>query len=323
MKKEYLILIVLILLFSAYLFLHKENKDNYTLPEIKKIDTSQVTGLVLEKKDGAITFTKKDKQWLLTEKEYPADQASVDHMLDALKALKLSALVSEKQDLKRYELNDENRIMVKAMKGEETVFEFFVGKPAPTQNHTFVMLQNDKNVYHANGSLKSYFDKTVEAFRDKKVLEFKDASLKKMTIEKDGKSKTLIPKEVTKEENKEGAKDTPKEKAAVIWTSEDGESVDSQVVSNLISMLSFLQCQKYIDSLAREELEKDKPLCKILLENEAALELTLFKSAKEEQVNAISSMNHYAFELSRFNGKEIVSDIDKLLGIQKSEKKKE
>lgn len=34
-------------------------------------------------------------------------------------------------------------------------------------------------------------------------------------------------------------------------------------------------------------------------------------------------MNGYTFELSRFNGKEIVSDIDKLLGIQKSEKKKE
>ncbi len=323
MKKEYLILIALILLFSAYLFLHKENKDNYTLPEIKKIDTSQVTGLVLEKKDGTILFTRKDKHWVLTDKEYPADQASVDGMLDTLKNLKLSALVSEKQDLKRYELNDENRILVKAVKGDVPVFEFSVGKPAPTQNHTFVMIKDDKNVYHANGSLKTHFDKTIEAFRDKKVLEFKDASLKKVTLEKDGKSKTLIPKEAAKEENKEETKDKPKEKTAVAWTAEDGTSIDNQVASNLISMLSFLQCQKYIESSAKEDLEKEKPLCKIILENEAGLELVLFKGDKEDQVKGISSMNPYVFELSRYNGKEILSNTDKLLGIQKEEKKKE
>lgn len=323
MKKEYLILIVLILLFSAYLFLHKENKDNYTLPEIKKIDTSQVTGLILEKKDGTITFTQKDKQWLLTDKAYPANQPSVDSMLDALKNLKLSALVSEKQDLKRYELNDENRILVKAMKGEEPVFVLSVGKPAPTQNHTFVMIENDKNIYHANGSLKSHFDKTVEAFRDKKVLEFKDASLKKVTLEKDGKSKILIPREGKKEEAKEENKDKGKDKTAITWASEDGTSIDNQVVSNLISMLSFLQCQKYLESPARADLEKSVPLCKITLENEAGLELILFKGEKEEQINGISSMNQYAFELSRFNAKEIVSNIDKLLGIQRTEKKKE
>jgi hypothetical protein len=34
-------------------------------------------------------------------------------------------------------------------------------------------------------------------------------------------------------------------------------------------------------------------------------------------------MNGYAFELSRFNGREINSTIDKLLGIQRNEKKKE
>nr|NJM04279.1 DUF4340 domain-containing protein [Desulfobacula sp.] len=177
MKKEYLILIALILLFSAYLFLHKENRDHYTLPEIDKIDTSELTGLALERKEGPLGFTRKDKQWVLTDKEYPADQASVDGMLDVLKTLKLSALVSEKQDLKRYELDEDHRILVKALKGEKSVFEFALGKTAPSQNHTFVMLKDDKNVYHAGGNLKTHFDKTLEDFRDKKVMEFQEASL--------------------------------------------------------------------------------------------------------------------------------------------------
>jgi len=317
MKKEYLILIVLILLFSAYLFLHKENKDNYALPEIKKIDASQVTSLILEKKEGAIKFTRKDKQWFLTDKEYPADQALVDSMLDTLRTLKLSALVSEKQDLKRYELNDENRILVKAMKEEDSVFEFVVGKTAPTQNHSFVMIKNDKNIYQANGNLKSNFDRMVEDFRDKKVMEFKEASLKKVTLEKDGKSRTLIPQEIKKETEKD------KGKTMAIWTSEDGASVDNQAVSTLLSTLTFLKCQKYLDSLTKAELEKTAPLCKITFENEGSLELILFKGDNEDKINGISSMNGYAFELSRFNGREINSTIDKLLGIQRNEKKKE
>jgi hypothetical protein len=321
MKKEYLILILLILLFSAYLFLHKENKDLYTQPEISKIDTSQLTGLVLEKKDEAIRFTRKDKQWVLTDKEYPADAASVQSMLDALKTLKLSALVSEKQDVKRYELDDENRIIVKALKGEESVFEFTLGKTAPTQNHSFVMIQNDKNIYHANGNIKPDFDKTVQDFRDKKVLEFKEASLKRIMLVIDEKSKTLIPREAATEEKKEETPD--KEKGSVTWASEDGTPIDHEGLANLLSTLSFLQCRQYLETPDKTGLEKSKPLGRIVLETETRLELMLFKGDKEEQINGISSMNGYAFELSRFNGKEILSHMEQLLGIQRNEKKKE
>lgn len=317
MKKEYLILIALILLFSAYLFLHKENRDHYTLPEINKTDPSQWTGLALEQKADSLSFTRKDKQWVLTDKAYPADQASVDGMLDALKTLKLSALVSEKQDLKRYELDEESRIIIKALKGDDPVFELTLGKTAPTQNHTFVMLKDDKNIYHADGNLKSHFDKTLEDFRDKKVLEFKEASLKRITLEKDGKSKTLVLREEKKEETED------KEKNTAAWASEDGTPIDHQAVSALLSTLSFLKCQQYPDSFAKADLEKNKPLCRIRLENEGGLELLLFKRDQEEQVYGTSSMNGYAFELSRFSGKEILSNLDKLLGIEKEAKKKE
>jgi hypothetical protein len=320
MKKEYLILILLILLFSAYLFLHKDNRAHYILPEISKIDPSQLTGLVLEKKDGPIRFTRKDKGWVLTDKEYPADAASVQSMLDALKTFKLSALVSEKQDVKRYELDDENRIIVKAFKGENPVFEFTLGKTAPSRNHTFVMIQNDKNIYHANGNLKPDFSKTVQDFRDKKVLEFKEASLKRIMLETVGKSRTLIHREAAEEKKEE----TPdKEKPSVTWVSEDGASIDQKGLANFLSTLSSLQCQQYLESQDKTGLEKSKPLGKIILETETRLELMLFKGDKEEQVNGISSMNGYAFELSRFNGKEILSHMEQFLGIQKEAKKKE
>ena len=311
MKKEYLILIALILIFSAYLLVHKENKDNYTLPEIEKIDVSKITGLIIDKKPESIKFTKKGKNWLLTDKEYPADSSSVENMLDTFKTLKLSALVSQKTDLKRYQLDDQNRIRVKVMEGAKAIFEFSMGKTAPTFNHTFVMLVNDHNIYHANGSFRSYFDKTVEDFRDKKVLEFKKESIKRFTVKKDGLSKTLVSKEETK----------GKEKTSVTWSFEDGTPADKEAVLNFLSSVSFLKCENFLDSPAKKSYEKEKPLCEIRLENKGGIQLTLFKGKKEDNLIGISSMNRYAFALSQFNGKEIVSNIEKLLGITKKEKK--
>lgn len=313
MKKEYLILVALILSLSAYLLFHKESKDNYTLPEIVKMDGSKITGLVLDKKQGAVAFIKKEKKWVLTDKEYLADSASVGRMLDTLKMLKLSALVSQKDDLKRYGLDDKTHIRVKVMEGEKTIFEFTMGKTASTFNHTFVMLKDDKNIYLANGNFKSNFDKTQDDYRDKKVLELNEESIKRFTIEKDGISKTLISKEGKNQ----------KEDTSIIWSSGDGTSADKALISNLLSSVSFLKCEKYLDSPAKNDLKNEKPLYKIHLENGSPIELTLFKTDKENIFKGISSLNKSAFVLSRFNGKEIASTIDKLLGITKEEENKE
>ena len=258
-------------------------------------------------------FTKKEGKWTLTDKEYPADSHAVENMLDTFKDLKLSALVSQKRDLIRYELDAEKQIRVKILEGKKTVFELSIGKTAPTFNHTFVMLANDTNIYHANGSFRSDFEKTKDDFRDKKVLEFKEVSIKKITIEKDGISKILTAKE-----DKED-----KEEAGITWSFEDGTIADKEEISNLLSAVSFLECEKYLESPTKNDLEKKASLCKILLGNEDKIALTLFKGDKEDALLAISSMSEYAFVLRQFNGKEIVSNIEKLLGIKKEEENKE
>ncbi|NOX34410.1 MAG: DUF4340 domain-containing protein [Deltaproteobacteria bacterium] len=313
MKKEYLILIALILILGAYLLLHKENRDNYTLPEIKKIDTSGITGIILDKKEGRVVLAKKDGKWVVAKKEYPADSSLVEDIIDTLKTFKLSALVSQKDDLKRYKLDDENRILVKVMKDKDTLFEFKIGKTAPSFNHTFVMLANDKNIYYANKSFRNDFDKTLEDFRDKKVLEFKEESINEFTVEKDGLSKTLISKEEKKD----------KKQTSVTWSFKDGTSADKKMISNLMSSVSFLECEKYLDSSAKKELEKEKPLCIIRLKGKEKLELKLFKTGKEGILRGISSTNKYAFVLSQYNGKEIVSNIEKLLGITRKKDNKD
>lgn len=311
MKKEYLILIAVIIFAGSYLLLHKENRDNYRLPEIEDIDTSKLTGIIINSSNGNIEFTKKGESWVLTEKEFPADSSSVQNMFDALKTFQLTTLVSQKKDLQRYELDEKKHVHIKLLENSKTIFEFTIGKLAPSFNHTFVMLSNDTNIYHAKGSFRGDFNQSLDDFRDKKVLEFHEKSIKQFSIEKNEKSKTLISKE-KKSEEKENQ---------ITWNSEDGTSIDKEVVSDLLSSISFLECEKYLDTPDKKSLKDEKPLCRILLENDNTIELTLYRNDKEDNIIGISSMNDYIFSLSESDGSRIVENIDKLLGIEKKKDK--
>ncbi len=311
MKKEYLILIVVIIFASSYLLLHKENRDNYKLPEIEDINTSKLTGIIINSSNGNIKFIKKGESWVLTDKEFPADSSSVQDMFDILKTFKLTALVSQNKNLQKYELDKKKHVRVKLLENNKTIFEFTIGKLAPSFNHTFVMLANDKNIYHANGSFRGHFNQSLDDFRDKKVLEFHEKSIKQFSIEKDGKTKTLISKE-EKEEEKENH---------ITWSSEDGTSADKKVVSDLLSSISFLKCEQYPATPDKGSLKDKQPLCRIQLENKDTIELTIYKNDKQDNFIGISSMSDYLFSLSEFDGSRIVENIEKLLGIEKKEEK--
>ncbi len=309
MKKEYLILIAVIILAGSYLLLHKENHENYKLPEIEEIDTSKLTGIVLNNPQGDIKFTKKEKKWVLTDQEFPADSTSVQNMFDHLKTFKLTALVSQKQDLQRYELDEKKQVHVQLLENGRSIFAFAIGKSAPSFNHTFVMIADDKNIFYAKGTLRGDFNKSMDEYRDKKVLEFHETAIKKFSIEKNGKSKTFLAEEEKKQEKT----------SDIIWKSEDGTSTDNDTAAELLSDISFLNCEKYPDTPGKEDLKDTKPLCRIQLENKDVMDLILYEDAKHDTLLGISSMNDYVFLLNESKGKKIVENIDRLLGIEKKE----
>ncbi|MCG8619034.1 MAG: DUF4340 domain-containing protein, partial [Desulfobacterales bacterium] len=173
MKKEYLILIVLIAALSAYLFLKKDNQVHYELPVPAALETADITRVDITKNNTTITLTRGEENWTVAEAAYPVDQSAVDRVLDALKEVKLSALVSEAGDLVRYDLDQENGITVTAFADKDKeIRRLIVGKAAPSFNHTFIMLDDGKSVYQADGSFRNDFDKTVDDFRDKVVMDF-------------------------------------------------------------------------------------------------------------------------------------------------------
>jgi hypothetical protein len=217
------------------------------------------------------------------------------------------------------------------MAGETAVFELSMGKTAPTGNHTFVMLADDQNIYHADGSFRSYFDRSVAEFRDKKVMEFHQESIQKFTIEKGEASRTFSLTQKTDNERSASSKKNntdkkdraDKDETRVSWSDENGSPGDKEVIESLLSALSFLECDDYLNDSGKDEFKGENPLCRIRLENDAVIELELFPSDKQERFTGISSMNPYAFFIDQYTGKDMVSNIENLLGITGSKETKE
>ncbi len=198
MKKEYIIPGLIIIVLSAYLVMHNQNRDHNILPFIPEITVSDVTEIAVEKDGQKIVLVRKDETWGVTDKHYPADQQSVSKMLDIIKELKVTALVSEESaHLNRYELDTEHRIAVTVKSKFETLRKFDIGKAVSSYRHTFVRLDGSSAVYHAVKSFRKDFDKSVDDLRNKEVLSFDKSKIKGLTLEKDGVVRELVLEEST------------------------------------------------------------------------------------------------------------------------------
>ena len=310
MKKEYLILGVIILCLSLYLAMKKEDQTHYTLPEIKKIDPARIDRIRLDKNGTIIDLRKIQDQWIVGKQKFPAEKSKVENIIDTLKNLKISALVSEKEDRFRYELDKGHAVDVEAFSGQTRLLTFTVGKTAPSYNHTFVMMEEDTRIYQADNSFRTDFDKNLDDFRDKTVLKFQSESIQKLELAKAGKSDSLT---ASKTEDDKGENTTS-------WTSDSKRPVDKDGVSGLLSLLSSLNCEKYLKG--DQNLPDSPPVCTITLEDEKKMVLTLFAPQDDGRTKGTSTMNDYPFILGSYEAKEIIAHVDKLLGLDKEAEKK-
>lgn len=334
MKKEYLILIILIIGLSAYLGFKKDDQVHYELPAIAKVDTTRIDRIEIQKADRLVVLNKGEDGWTVTNKKFAAKSGDIKQMLDMLEEIRLSALVSEARDLTRYELDDAHAVKIKAMAKGQVVRSIATGKTAPSRNHTFICLNGrsgdqegelNQTVYQANGNFKPQFDKDAADFRDKKVLAFAPDSIKKITLEKQGQTVSFIKAakpETADPEKKKTQKDSTAEKKEAkeaIWKNEDGSAADQKIVSDLLSSLSTLECQAFMDDDKAARLKEKHPSCKILLENDATFVLNLFDKNNDKDVEGSCSYTPYAFTLTSYKADDIVSYTDKLLGIEKQQ----
>ncbi len=299
-KKEYLILVALILVLSLYIILHKRDKSHYRVPELPKVTKKEISKVEITKQDTAIVLSRRENGWKIEPLGYPADDNQVKSMLDVIEQLMLTALVSESKNYERYQLDEDNKVMVKAWTGDTLRREFEMGKAAPTFRHTFVKLSDDYRIYHARGNFRNQFDLGVDNLRDRTVLDFEASDIQQMRLSNGEQSivftRKRVPDEVaSSEEEKAQSSQAPTEEET--WQSADGRRGDQSQLNRILTTLSNLRCEKYLDDRKKEELSD--PIYTIQLTGLEEYALSVFAKIDEhpDKYPATSSHNDYPFLL--------------------------
>jgi hypothetical protein len=323
-KKEYIILVLVIIVLSVYLYKRSADRTLYELPQPAQVNEKELTKLEITKGKATVVLTKKDDQWFIAPAEYPSDANKVKDMLKAIKDFDLTALVSESKDYNRYELDEDQKINVKASQGDSLKLDIDVGKTASSFRHTFVRPAGEERVFHARGNLKNVFDVTVDDLRDKTVLSLKPADIQQFNLNKGQQAlaftRTQVPVEV-KSTDAEKSPDAAPPAPQQVWQAATGQPVNESALNQLLNALAGLRCEKFIDDRKKEDF--NSPLFTIALKGAADYNLSIFPKAAENDPNfpAISSGSDYPFELSTSQADRIMKDPSALLQVPQADQK--
>jgi hypothetical protein len=311
-KKEYIVLAVVIVALSLVLMLRKNDRTHYRLPELEPVSAKQITRLIISRADSALTLERHGDLWKITPQGYSADTSQVNRMLKLVAGFTLTTLVSEAGNYVPYELDAEKRIGVEALEGDRSVLKVSIGKPASTYQHTFVRLENDPRIYQARENLRTDFDKDVEHLRDKVVL----------TVEKDyvkgialiGRDDSLALRHAN---GASGAvppapADTVKSEPGPSWQTVDGTAADEQAVERVIDQLVTLKCDGFISGRAKNDFTY--PIFTVRVEGSESVSLSIFDKGEGTRYPAVSSESDFPFYLTEWVVKQIMKKPDELMG---------
>lgn len=325
LKKEYIILVLVIIALSVYLYLRSADRTLYELPELPPVNEKELTKLEITSGKTVMVLNKKDDQWYIAPAEYPTDANKVKDMLDAIKNLSLTALVSESKNYNRYELDEGQKINVKASQGDTLKLDIDVGKTASSFRHTFVRPSGEERVFHAQGNLKNTFDVTVDSLRDKTVLSLKTDEIQQFNIVKEQQSlaftRTQVPVEV-KTPDAEKSTATAPPAPQQVWKAANGQPVNETALNQLLNTLANLRCEKFIDDRKKDDFKS--PLFTIELKGGQDYNLSIFSKAEENDANypAVSSGSDYPFELSTSQVDRIMKEPSAFLQATEADPKK-
>ena len=323
-KKEYLILILIIIGLSAYLLMRSSDRTLYQLPELEALQQSEISKIEVKKDDESLILKKRDNQWYLEPAGYLADKTKVNEMLNVFEALALTALVSESKDYSRYDLDAEKRISVKAWQQSTLKRNFDVGKAASSFRHTFVRFNGDSRVFHARDNFRSKFDFTKEDLRDKTVLSFKVPDIQQVEVIKDALSMKLVRSKapVTPVAGQQQIENTaPATDVKLEWQTEDGQKGNDSKLNQLLTTLGDLKCADYINDRQKDTFSAPIYAVKLKGMQDHQLEIFAKLQTDDQKYPAISSGSNYPFWLTDNKIQQIMINPEEMIKTPESDKK--
>jgi hypothetical protein len=325
-RKEFIILAVIVAALSGYLVWQRQKPTAYRLPALSQVDRSDITRIRIARPDTAPLELKKiDDTWRVGEALFEADGDKVNGMLETVATLNLTALVSEAGQYARYHLDEAQRIRVQAWAGDRLRRDFAIGKTAPTYRHTFVTLAGDEKVYHAREDFRGRFDRDLDQLRDKRVMRFERETIQTVSLTV-GKAKpvTFTRVEIPPAAEGKDGKEVNAKTQTSRWQGDKGAPLDEEALDNLVSSLAGLECERYLYDRSRADLEGGKPdyIVELTGARERPYRLLLFAPLEAEGEDrprpGVSSESDDPFVVSAFHSREFSDQIAKLTGAEKT-----
>lgn len=320
MKKEYIVLILVIVSLSLYLLLRDSGHNIYDVPEMPLLDKETITGISVEGKENSYTLLKKDKLWRLKKSGYKADELKSEKISSVVSTLKLREMIAESKEYDRYNLNEGKELRVKVYAGSSVVREFSVGKAASTHKHTYVRVNDDHRVYLASGSFRNDFDMAAKELRDKLVMSFKKDAVNSISF-KENDTILSFSKVEDKKKKKAAAESAPADQKSWVWKFSVNRTGNKEAVEAVINELHSLKCDSYVPEMDKASLTN--PFYSITVMTNKLKTISFFnkKDDKSNEYIALSSDNDTPFLISSWKAKKIMKKFDDLKGLKKDKKK--
>ncbi|OGJ49554.1 hypothetical protein A2335_02110 [Candidatus Peregrinibacteria bacterium RIFOXYB2_FULL_32_7] len=159
-------------------------KKSKTTFFFQNLDTEQITAVaILNSKKENIEINKIEDQWIISVNNYLADQDVIKNLLDTIKNLKSSEIVSKNaNNFEKYSLGDNNSVQVKLKVKDEIKAKFYIGTQGPNFNSQFFRIPEENKVFLIEENLSSKFDKTTDDFRDKTIVNINSEEIENVKI---------------------------------------------------------------------------------------------------------------------------------------------
>ncbi|MBI5417182.1 DUF4340 domain-containing protein [Candidatus Poribacteria bacterium] len=314
-KIEYVMLVIIIAVLSAFLFFRsKNNNTNYELPQIPKIVEKDISKIILHNAGNDILLVKENDKWFVNNEKFNANKDFVGSMIKEITGLNLTALVSESKNYTMYDLDESKKINVEALSGDKSLLKIDIGKTASSYRHTLVRLDKDDKVYQANGNFRNTFEKKVSDLRDKVVMHFEENatdivlndSKKEIKISK--KAPVINASDTTKQKNLNSAT------APAEWETDKKEKVKTNEIEAIINSVKNLTCENFVENKTKKDFEKF--IYKVEVKGNKMYSIAFVEKTDDKYI-AISSENDYPFYLPEWSAKNIMKELDNIVDREK------
>ncbi len=309
-KKLYGSLAVIAVLL-AYIFFSNQ-KGTRDVPELEQWE-GEITELTLKSGEKLLKFQRSEGKWLMGDEKYPADGQTVKNLIEKVKDLRITDLVSRQKFYRNYDLQPEKASVVTLKQKDKVVRKLTVGKTGTTGQHSYLLVDNRPEIYLGAVTFKGDFNRSVEAYRDKVVMKVSKDAVSSIAVKYRGRTFSFMKEEI--KEKKEEIKKTsapelekkspsvPK-KPEMKWVCKGYEkvSLNKSKVDGLLNSLDPLRAGSYPD-IKKETLRG--PLATVIVKAfNKDITVKIFRQQKDKKYPAISSESPYVFTMDEWHVKK-------------------